>query len=134
MVDAAYDAEYVAAARAQARRYALGRVGVYAFLTLFALIYLLPLFVVVANSFRELPEITQNGLIAFPRSFSLQAWPQRLGALLRRRHLRGRAAQLLQLADDDDPGDDRLDACSARSTATCCRNGASAVRSSCSPA
>ena len=31
---------------------------------------------VVANSFRELPEITQNGLIAFPRSFSLKAWPQ----------------------------------------------------------
>jgi glucose/mannose transport system permease protein len=31
--------------------------------------------VVVANSFRELPEITQNGLIALPHSFSLKAWP-----------------------------------------------------------
>ena len=80
MVDAtqevAYDAQYRAAARSQARRYALGRIGVYAFLTLFAIIYLLPLFVVVANSFRSLPEITRNGLIAMPRSFSLSAWPR----------------------------------------------------------
>jgi glucose/mannose transport system permease protein len=75
MVDAAFDAEYVAAARTEARRYALGRIGVYAFLTVFAIIYLLPLFVVIANSFRELPEITRNGLIAFPRSFSFKAWP-----------------------------------------------------------
>jgi glucose/mannose transport system permease protein len=75
MVDAAYEAEYVAAARTEARRYALGRIGVYAFLTIFAFIYLLPLFVVVANSFRQLPEITRNGLIAFPRSFSFAAWP-----------------------------------------------------------
>ena len=42
----------------------------------FALIYLLPLVVIVANSFRELPEITRNGLIALPHSFSLKAWPQ----------------------------------------------------------
>ncbi len=38
-------------------------------------IYLLPLFVVIGNSFRELPEITRNGVIAFPRSFSFKAWP-----------------------------------------------------------
>ena len=36
----------------------------------------MPLFVVVANSFRDLPEITHNGLIAFPHSFSLKAWPK----------------------------------------------------------
>jgi len=76
MVDAAYEAEYLAAARTEARRYALGRIGVYAFLTVFAIIYLFPLFVVVANSFRQLPEITRNGLIAFPRSFSFEAWPR----------------------------------------------------------
>ena len=76
MVDAAYEAEYLAAARSEARRYALGRIGVYAFLTVFAIIYLLPLFVVIANSFRQLPEITRNGLIAFPRSFSFEAWPR----------------------------------------------------------
>lgn len=75
MADLAFDASYVAAARAENRRYVLGRIGVYAFLTVFALIYLMPLVVVVANSFRELPEITHNGLIAMPRSFSLKAWP-----------------------------------------------------------
>ncbi|HEY1945100.1 MAG TPA: carbohydrate ABC transporter permease [Roseiarcus sp.] len=64
------------AARAANLRYVAGRAGVYAFLSFFALIYLLPLFVIVANSFRDLPEITRNGLIAFPQSFSLKAWPQ----------------------------------------------------------
>ena len=76
MVDATYDAAFAAQARAANRRYVAGRIGVYAFLGFFALIYLLPLFVIVANSFRDLPEITQNGLIALPHSFSLKAWPQ----------------------------------------------------------
>jgi glucose/mannose transport system permease protein len=51
-------------------------IAIYSFLGVFALIYLLPLFVVVANSFRELPEITRNGLIALPHSLSFKAWPQ----------------------------------------------------------
>jgi glucose/mannose transport system permease protein len=59
-----------------ARRHLVGRVGVYSFLTLFAFIYLLPLFVIVANSFRPLPEIIQNGLIGIPHSLSLKAWGQ----------------------------------------------------------
>jgi glucose/mannose transport system permease protein len=63
-------------ARAAARRYLAGRLGIYAFLGFFALIYLLPLFVIVANSFRDMPEIAENGLIAWPRSFSLKAWPE----------------------------------------------------------
>jgi glucose/mannose transport system permease protein len=50
------------------------KVGVYAVLTLFAAYYLLPLFVVILNSFRELPEIAQNGLIAWPESFQLSGW------------------------------------------------------------
>jgi glucose/mannose transport system permease protein len=64
------------AAAAAARRYFLGRFGVYAFLTVFAFIYILPLFVVIANSFRPLPEIIQNGLIGIPHSLSLKAWGQ----------------------------------------------------------
>ncbi len=75
MVDVAFEADFRAAARAERQRYALSRVAIYGFLCFFALIYLLPLFVIVANSFRSLPEITANGLIAFPRSFSLAAWP-----------------------------------------------------------
>jgi glucose/mannose transport system permease protein len=70
------DAEAAAAA---ARRYRMGRVGVYAFLTLFAFIYVLPLFVIIANSFRPLPEIVQNGLIGIPHSLSLNAWRQAWG-------------------------------------------------------
>jgi glucose/mannose transport system permease protein len=76
MVDAALRASIDddAAASLAARRHFLGRVGVYAFLTFFAFIYILPLFVIIANSFRELPEILRNGLIGFPQSFSLKAW------------------------------------------------------------
>ncbi len=76
MADVAFDPELVAASRAESRRYLLGRIGVYGFLTVFALIYLLPLAVVVANSFRSLPEISHNGLIALPQSLSFQAWPR----------------------------------------------------------
>ena len=76
MVDATYDIALDPLARSASLRYAAGRIAVYSFLGFFALIYLLPLFVIVANSFRELPEITRNGLIALPHSFSLKAWPQ----------------------------------------------------------
>ena len=47
---------------------------VYAILLVFAAYYLLPLVIVILNSFRDLPEIAANGLIAFPRSFNLKGW------------------------------------------------------------
>jgi glucose/mannose transport system permease protein len=50
------------------------RVVVYFILGVFAVYYLLPLVIVIMNSFRSLPEITANGLIAFPRSFDLKGW------------------------------------------------------------
>jgi glucose/mannose transport system permease protein len=50
------------------------KASVYILLGLFAAYYLLPLIVVILNSFRSLPEIAQNGLIAFPRSFDFHAW------------------------------------------------------------
>jgi len=49
---------------------------IYTLVTLFALIYVLPLFVVVTNSFRDLRDISLNGLIALPHSFSLDYWSQ----------------------------------------------------------
>ena len=61
-------------AAAARRRYALSRVAIYGTLTVFAVVYILPLLVIIANSFRELPEIAQNGLIAFPKSFAFTAW------------------------------------------------------------
>jgi len=60
------------------RRWVTSRVVIYGLLTLFSLVYILPLLVVVLNSFRDLPEINHNGLIAWPQSFNpiywLQAW------------------------------------------------------------
>ena len=50
------------------------KIGVYVVLTLFAAYYLLPLFVVILNSFREIPEIARNGLIAWPQSFGFDGW------------------------------------------------------------
>ena len=47
---------------------------VYVLLCLFALYYLLPLGVVILNSFRDLPDISRNGLIGLPRTFSLDYW------------------------------------------------------------
>jgi glucose/mannose transport system permease protein len=47
---------------------------VFALLSLFALCYLLPLAVVILNSFRDLPDINRNGLIGLPHSFSLNYW------------------------------------------------------------
>jgi glucose/mannose transport system permease protein len=47
---------------------------VYTVLVLFAAYYLMPLVVVILNSFRDLPEIAQNGLIAWPRSFNPKGW------------------------------------------------------------
>jgi glucose/mannose transport system permease protein len=70
----------VPAGQAEARnarwRHVSSRTTIYAFLSLFALLYLLPLFVVIANSFRPLPEITQYGLIWWPRSLRLGAWAE----------------------------------------------------------
>ena len=76
MADTTYDLALDPHAHAERLRHAMRRIAIYAFLGFFALIYLLPLFVVVSNSFRDLPEIAQNGLIAFPHSFSLNAWSQ----------------------------------------------------------
>ncbi len=55
MVDATFDLALDPHARVANLRYVAGRISVYGFLAFFAVIYLLPLFVIVANSFRDLP-------------------------------------------------------------------------------
>lgn len=74
MVDATLDHVFDPEAAAARRRHSLARIAIHLALSIFAVIYLLPLSVVVFNSFRELPEIARNGLIAFPQSFSFNAW------------------------------------------------------------
>ena len=64
MADVVYEAAHDPEAAAARRRRATTLVAIYGLLALFAFIYLVPLLVVVFNSFRSLPEILQNGLIA----------------------------------------------------------------------
>ncbi|MDB5562633.1 MAG: binding-protein-dependent transport system inner rane component, partial [Hyphomicrobiales bacterium] len=61
-------------AAAAHRRWLLSRTLIYGVLALFAAIYLLPLLVVVSNSFRSFPEIAKHGLIGLPQGFSFAAW------------------------------------------------------------
>lgn len=72
MVDATQTEDL--AARAAARAYLFNRVVIYGLLVAFSVIYLLPLAVVVMNSFRPLPEIAESGLINFPRAIQFSAW------------------------------------------------------------
>lgn len=58
------------------RRRSISRAVIYGLLAFFAAIYLLPLFVVVFNSFRPMPEIAANGLISFPQNVQWNAWSQ----------------------------------------------------------
>lgn len=78
MAEAALSRDLVIDPEAQAasRRRLVARVIIYTLLTVFALIYIVPLTVVVMNSFRSQVEIANNGLIAFPQSFSFSAWWQ----------------------------------------------------------
>ena len=56
------------------RRHLTARIVIYGLLTFFALIYVIPLVVVVLNSFRETTEFARNGLIAFPEKFQVNSW------------------------------------------------------------
>jgi glucose/mannose transport system permease protein len=47
---------------------------VYIVLVLFAAYYLVPLAVVILNSFRDLPDISQRGVLGVPRSLSMENW------------------------------------------------------------
>ena len=49
---------------------------IYGLLGLISILYIVPLLVVVLNSFRTNAEIGANGLISLPNSFRLDAWPQ----------------------------------------------------------
>ncbi|SLN25862.1 L-arabinose transport system permease protein AraQ [Aquimixticola soesokkakensis] len=50
------------------------RYGLYALLFLFALYYLLPLFVMVSTSLKSLDEIRTGSLVALPREVTFEAW------------------------------------------------------------
>jgi glucose/mannose transport system permease protein len=52
----------------------LARVGIYALLVLFALYYLLPLFVMLSTSVKSLEEIRTGSLISLPQAITFEPW------------------------------------------------------------
>lgn len=52
----------------------LTRALIYAALILFAFYYLLPLYVMVVNSFKPLDEIRQGGMLNLPRAWTIEPW------------------------------------------------------------
>jgi glucose/mannose transport system permease protein len=60
----------------EARKRLTNRIIIYGLLGLFALIYVAPLVVVFLNSFRSNPEISSNGMIAWPDELRWDAWPR----------------------------------------------------------
>ncbi|OJY63744.1 MULTISPECIES: carbohydrate ABC transporter permease [unclassified Rhizobium] len=53
-----------------------GRIGLYLFLIIAALFFLLPLYVMLVTSFKSMPEIRQGNIFAFPQMWSADAWVQ----------------------------------------------------------
>ena len=54
----------------------LTRVLIHTVLILFVIYYLVPLYVMLTNSFKPLDEITNGGMMALPQAFTLEPWRQ----------------------------------------------------------
>lgn len=54
----------------------LSRIVIYGVLGLFALFYLMPLFVMLTNSLKPLAEVTGGNMMALPKVWTLEAWQQ----------------------------------------------------------
>jgi len=57
----------------------IGRTAIYALLVLFALYYLMPLFVMLTTSLKTLDDIRSGNLVALPREISFDAWGKAWG-------------------------------------------------------
>ena len=57
----------------------VARALIYAVLIVFAVFYLLPLFVMLVNSVKPLDEIRQGNMLAFPQAFTIEPWLQAWG-------------------------------------------------------
>src|SRR5215475_1380517 len=58
----------------------IGRALIYALLVLFALYYLMPLFVMATTSLKTLDDIRAGNLVSLPREISLDAWVKAWGS------------------------------------------------------
>ena len=61
-------------AGARPKHLTLGRIGLYSFLVIAALFFLLPLFVMILTSLKTMPEIRQGNLFSLPETPSFDAW------------------------------------------------------------
>jgi glucose/mannose transport system permease protein len=61
-------------AGARPKHLTLGRIGLYSFLVIAALFFLLPLFVMVLTSLKTMPEIREGNLFSWPRAPGFAAW------------------------------------------------------------
>ena len=61
------------------RRGIAGRVAIYVLLVLFAIVYLVPLFVMLVTSFKTMPEIQNGNMLALPRNPTIQPWVRAWG-------------------------------------------------------
>jgi glucose/mannose transport system permease protein len=59
---------------AKPRRFSPARFGTYAFLVIAALFFLVPLYVMVVTSLKEMPEIRQGYLFGLPQTWTIQPW------------------------------------------------------------
>lgn len=59
---------------ARSSGFSLGRAVIYAALLLFAVFYLLPLFVMLVNSVKPLDEIRQGNMLSLPQTFTTAPW------------------------------------------------------------
>ncbi|TNC73269.1 carbohydrate ABC transporter permease [Rubellimicrobium roseum] len=78
MADATLVRDFDPLATGSAARRVRSKALVYALLTLFAAFYLLPIGIVLLNSFRELPDIARTGFFAVPETLTLQPWREAL--------------------------------------------------------
>ena len=58
------------------RRLTIGRVGLYGFLAIAALFFLLPLYVMLVTSLKSMPEVRAGTILAWPAAPSFDAWVQ----------------------------------------------------------
>ena len=78
----------------------LNRIVIYGLLALFALFYLMPLFVMLVTSFKTMDEIQNGNMLALPQAADLRAVAEGLGRDLRRPHLRRHQGLFLELHQD----------------------------------
>ena len=108
-----------------------GRLGLYAFLVISALFFLLPLYVMMVTSLKAMPEIRQGNLLALPSAPSIAAWIKAWSSActgLTCDGIRVGFLNSVRSCAERHPSRSR----SARSPATRSRSGARAAPSSCS--